>query len=164
MSDVRARRDCLADAAKVPVVMAGMAIVATFSALGVERIALACTYYSDDWTGRWARFVQASGFDVFAAQNLASQVMPRHDADDRAYWAPSPEQICDSVRPIAKNAPEAQAIAISGAGSRTLSVIDTLEDEIDRPVFGSDTALYRVLAKAADVALKPGIVGRITNL
>jgi hypothetical protein len=35
--------------------------------------------------------------------------------------------------------------------------------EIERPVFGSDTALYWAAAKAAGVALKPGILGRLTD-
>jgi maleate cis-trans isomerase len=163
LSEAQGRRDRLADAAGVPAVMAGISIIEAFAALGVERVALACTYYSDDWMGRWARFVGASGLNVVAAQNLAGQgLMPRHGGDNRDYWAPTPEQICASVHRIANDAPIAQAIAISGAGSRTLSLISALEDEIDRPVFGSDTALYRALAKAADVRLTPEILGAIT--
>lgn len=164
LGEAQARQDRLADAAGVPVVMAGIAIVEAFAALGVERVALVCTYYSDDWMGRWARFVRASGLDVVAAQNLAGQgLMPSHGDDNRDYWAPSAQQICASVRRLADEAPAAQAIAISGAGSRTLSLIGALEGETERPIFGSDTALYRALAIAAGVRLKPGILGAITN-
>jgi maleate isomerase len=165
VTEARARQERLARAAGTPVVMSGIAIIDAFAALGVRRIGLACTYYSDDWRDRWARLVAASGLDVVSAQNLAEQgLMPPHDDADRAYWAPTAEQICESVRRLAETAPETEAIAISGAGSRTLALISTLEAEIERPVFGSDTALYWAAAKAAGVALKPGILGRLTDV
>jgi maleate isomerase len=89
--------------------------------------------------------------------------MAEHDDADRDFWAPTAEQICQSVRHLAKAAPETEAIAISGAGSRTLALVAALEAEIGKPVFGSDTALYWAAARAAGVALKPGILGRLTD-
>jgi maleate isomerase len=165
VDEARARQGRLADAAGVPVVMSGIAIIDACTALGADRVGLASTYYSEDWTSRWARYVQASGVDVVAAQNLAGQgLMPQHDdAADRAYWAPTAEQIAESVRRIAAAAPEAEAIAISGAGTRTLTLIHALEAETGRPVFGSDTALYWAGAKTAGVELKAGILGRLTD-
>jgi maleate cis-trans isomerase len=164
MAEARARQDRLSAAAKVPAVMAGIAILDAFKALRAQRVALACTYYSDDWMAQWARFVGASGFEVIAAQNLAGQgLMVPHGDDDRDYWAPTAEQIIESVLRIARAAPRAEAIAVSGAGSRTLSLIATLEAETGRPVFGSDTALYWAVARTAEVELRPGILGRLTD-
>ena len=65
-----------------------------------------------------------------------------HDASDEEFWAPTPAQISASVRNLVGQAPRVQAIAISGAGGRTISVIDALETELGRPALGSDTALY----------------------
>jgi maleate isomerase len=164
VTEARARQERLAAAAGAAAVMTGVAIIEAFAALGARRVGLACTYYSDDWRDRWACLVAASGLDVVSAQNLSDQgLMPPHDAADRAYWTPTAEQICQSVRRLAEGAPEAEAIAVSGAGSRTLALIPALEGEIDRPVFGSDTALYWAAAKATGVALKPGILGRLTD-
>ncbi len=162
--EARARQERLAAAAGVPVVMSGIAIIEAFAALGARRVGLACTYYSDHWRDRWAALVAASGLDVVAAQNLSQQgLMAEHDDADRDFWAPTAEQICQSVRRLAEAAPEAEAIAISGAGSRTLALVAALEAEIDRPVFGSDTALYWAAAKAAGVTLKTGVLGRLTD-
>ena len=165
VTEARAKQERLTDAAGVPVVMSGIAIIDACAALGADRIGLASTYYSDDWTSRWTRYIQASGVDVVAAQNLAGQgLIPQHnDPADRTYWAPTAEQICESVRRIAAAAPEAEAIAISGAGSRTLTLIHALEDETGRPVFGSDTALYWAAAKTAGVELKAGVLGSLTS-
>ena len=113
---------------------------------------------------RWAEFVGASGFDVIAARNLAGQgLMPPHEADNTEYWAPTAGQIRESVRRIAAGAPDARAIAISGAGSRTLSLIAPLEAETGRAVLGSDTALYWAIAKAAGINLEPGALGSLTG-
>lgn len=165
VAEARARRDRLAAVAGAPVVMAGIAIIDAFFALGTGRIGLACTYYSEDWKNRWAQFAEASGLETVTAQNLADQnLTPPHDGDaDRAHWAPTPEQICESVRRMAQDHPQIEAIAISGAGSRTLSLIGALEAEIGRPVFGSDTALYWAIAKTVHIDLKPGILGRLTD-
>ncbi len=164
VAEARARRDRLADATGVPVVMSGIAILDAFAALGADRVGLACTYYSDDWTQRWARFVQASGVEVLVAQNLAEQgLMPPHDDAERAYWAPTAEQISECVRRIAKIAPKTEAIAISGAGSRTLTLVHALEAETGRPVIGSDTALYWAVARTAGVRLKPSVLGSLSD-
>ena len=109
-------------------------------------------------------FVQASGVEVVAAQILAGQGMTAHHGDaDRDHWALTLEQVSEYVRRTAEAAPEAEAIAISGAGSRTLSLIRALEAKIGRPVLGSDTALYWAAAKNAGVELKPGILGCLTS-
>ena len=165
VTEARARQGRLAGVAGVPVVMSGIAIIDAFAALGVERVAIACTYYSDDWTRKWARYVQASGIEVVVTQNLAEQgLMPQHHEADRNYWEPTAEQISESVRRIAETAPEAEAIAISGAGSRTLNLIHTLEAETGRPVFGSDTALYWAITKRAGIRLKTGCIGKLTTV
>lgn len=164
LADARARRDRLADAAGAPVVMSGLAIIDAVVAFGAERIGLATTYYSDEWTKRWAHFVEASGVEVLAAQNLAEQgLMPPHNDADRTYWAPTAGQISECVRRIADTAPNAEVIAVSGAGSRTLALTSALEAETGRHVIGSDTALYWAIAETAGITLKPGILGTLTE-
>ena len=165
IADARARGDRMALAAGAPVVMSGIAIIDALAALGVGTVGLACTYYSDDWRDRWARYVETSGVTVGAARNFAEQgLMPPHDDSDRAHWAPTPAQIAESVQRIVDEAPDVQAIAISGAGARTLAMIPVLEAETGRPVFGSDTALYWAIAKTAGLRLKPAAIGRLTDM
>ena len=159
----RARLDRLALAAKVPAVMSGVAILDALDALAARRVILCCTYYSDDWTERWARLVRTTGIEV-VADNLSRQgLTASHDAADSEHWAPPPDQIIESVRRCVSTAPDADAIAVSGAGARTLALIHALEAETGRPVFGSDTALYWATARAAGIRLKSGILGRLTD-
>ena len=165
IAEARSRCQRMAVAAGAPIVMSGIAIIDALTALGVDRVGLACTYYSDDWRDRWAHYVAGSGVSVAAARNFAEQgLMPPHDDSDRAHWSPTAVQISDSVRRIAGEAPDVQAIAISGAGARTLALIPALEAAVGRPVFGSDTALYWAIAKTAGIALNPGVLGRLTDI
>ena len=55
-------------------------------------------------------------------------------------------------------------VAVTGAGARTLSLIDALEAESGLPVPGAATALDRAAARSAGVALRPGALGRIGDV
>ncbi|MDP6582404.1 MAG: hypothetical protein QF681_17260, partial [Vicinamibacterales bacterium] len=66
----RERAARLTAASSCPVVMTSTAILAALGALGVRRVGLATTYYSDEWTAGWSKFVRSSGFEVTAARSL----------------------------------------------------------------------------------------------
>jgi len=129
-------------------ILAGVAIVDALRAAGVERVALACTYYSDTWRDRFSDYVRRSGFDVVAAQTLSDQgLMPPHEADSRDYWAPTPDQISASVERLGRECPHAEAFVITGAGARTHTLTAPLRAATGRFVIGSDTALYAAILK-----------------
>lgn len=142
----RARCARISAAAGVPYIATGVAVIDVLEAVEARSVGLACTYYSDDWRDAWARFVSASGFET-QARSLSDQgLAASHGPDDVTYWAPGPELISQSVAMLHDEAPDLDAIAISGAGARTLSVVDDLRQRTGKPVFGSDTALYRALS------------------
>ena len=163
--DARARCGRLTAVSGVPNVMAGIAILDAFEAMAVRKVGLACTYYADEWRRAWSAYVAASGFEVRAARTLADDgLVAGHGPADEAFWAPSPANIVTSVRNLVRAAPDLEAIAISGAGARTLSFAGDLEAEIGRPVVGSDSALYWAIAKACPVELEPGLPGKLGGL
>jgi len=168
MDSVREARDRsrrLSDAAGVPVVMTGIALVDACHALGTEKVALACTYYSSDWKSQWMSYIHASGIHVVAARNLADHGLAQgyDDPADETNWAPTEEQITQTVLKICEEAPDTEAVAISGAGARTLALTGKLEEMAGRAVFGADTALYWAAAQAAGIKLMSGILGRLTD-
>lgn len=157
----RDRTARIADMAGITVVMASLAILDVFRNLNARKVALACTYYSSVWRERWAEFVTQAGYRVTAATLAEQGIWQQHDEADRAYWYPTAEEISENVRRLVAETPEVEAVAIAGAGARTLSVIGPLEDELGRPVLGADTALYRAAARAAGVSIRPGAIGSI---
>ncbi len=82
------------------------------------------------------------------------------DMDDYG-WRTGPELICAAVERAAAVASD--AIVVTGAGCRTSPIIPELEQTAGRPVLGSDTALFWSVARATDLALKPGALGRLGN-
>lgn len=74
---------------------------------------------------------------------------------------------CDvvaAVNALAQNPHDAEAIVITGAGCRTNLNITALEAEAGKPVIGADTALFWAAAKSANIPLKPGALGALTDL
>ena len=158
---LRSRR--IAAKAGVPLIMTGPAIIDMLGLLGARRPALACTYHPTDWKNAWHHYVFNTGLDVTLAQNFrdAGIVGPASLPD--TLRNPSPALIEQAVVGIAADAPDSDAIVVTGMGARTLNQIQTLEAAAGMPVIGADTALYAALALAADLPLVEGCLGQITS-
>lgn len=147
ITEARARNQHLSEASGATCISTASAIFSALDTWGAKKVVLACTYYPDEWRNRWHNFVTASGVDVLAAQTMTDQkIMPPHDSDDPDYWAPSAAQITESVSMIAEAHPNADAIVITGAGSRTYAIWKQLQALTSAKVIASDTALYLNLA------------------
>ena len=157
---LRSRR--ISAKAGVPLIMTGTAIIDMLGLLGARRPALACTYHPTDWKNAWHHYVFNTGFDVTLAQNFrdAGIVGPASLPD--ALRNPSPALIEQAVVGIATDAPDSDAIVVTGMGARTLHQIHALEAAVGTPVLGADTALYAALALAIDLPLLEGCLGQIT--
>ncbi len=142
----RERRDRLQQAAGVPLLMAGIAVVDALDSLGSRRVGLACTYYSGTWKTNWRRFIESCGFEAVAHNFTDDGIMPANAPMSAEFWSPGPDRITDSVRNLRARVENLDAIVISGAGARTLGLAETLRDETGVAVFGSDTALYWAIA------------------
>ncbi len=162
-----ARERCakLATAAGVPALMTGLAIVDALRALGASKVALAPTYYSDEWRDAWRSFVTACGFNVVLCESLSDQdLAPAFSPDDDLGWIIGEDLISAAVDAMAQNPRGAEAIVVTGAGCRTNLIIEHLEREAGLPVIGADTALFWAAAKHASVSLKPGALGALTDV
>lgn len=148
IAEARHRMRRIEQACGVECISAGTAIIDALDDCQARRIALACTYYADEWRDLWSRFVARSGYDVAAAVTLSDQgLTPRHGPDSQEYWAPTPEDIVQSVEKIAHEFEMIEAIVITGAGSRTHAITQDLLTASGTHVIASDTVLYRKLFK-----------------
>jgi maleate cis-trans isomerase len=163
--DARARCARLPAASGVPNVMAGIAILDALNVLGARKVGLACTYYSEYWRDLWRSYVEASGFEVLAAHNLADHgLAPRRAVANHDYELPTPAQTEASIRQMARSLPHVEAIAISGAGARTLCFIRELEDELGIPLVAADTALYWSIGKTLQIRLKAEVLSKLSYI
>ena len=69
------------------------------------------------------------------------------------FWSPTGARIRESVANLIESAADVEAVVISGSGSRTLGVIEDMRNDYGIPVIGSDTALYRAIARKLQIEL-----------
>ena len=160
----RSRVAALAEAAGVPAVMAGTAIIDALRALGAERVALCPTYYPADWSDAWCGFVRGCGFDLVYCRSMADEGITGAIVDNDTYgWATGPELVGAAVSTAAERSGGVDAVVVTGAGARTTPIIGDLEERAGGPVVGADGALFWALAGAADLPLRPGTLGALTE-
>jgi maleate isomerase len=143
ITEAHERNRRITDASGAVGVSSVAAIFRVLERWNTTKVALACTYYPPKLRDLWSGFVTSSGIEVVTAQTMVEQGILRPDA---GHWAPSAEQIVRSVSLIAETVPSADAIVITGAASRTMSILGKLQSLTGVRVIGSDTALYFELA------------------
>ena len=104
-------------------------VLAALAHLGCNRIAYA-TPYSEDMTAMGKRHLEAHGIDVVSHGNLPNVRNIYEENDERAY------AIARAV-----DRPEAEAVFLSGVGMPTLKALQTLEDDLGKPVLSAASAM-----------------------
>ena len=151
MDQARARLKRMQAACGVECLSSIAAIIETLDTWQVRKVALACTYYPQQWRDAWAAFVTNSGFEVLSSESLIDHGMMAHHEPHEIKDYPAPEQITGSALKMANDFPAADVIVINGSGSRTLAITDRLRDQSGKRILAADTALYSKLAKTLDI-------------
>ncbi len=157
-TEAQARERChnLEKASGLPVVMTGLAIVDALRFLGVKQVAANCTYYDAPWRDAFRDFLGMCGFEVVHLSTLADQglVDPNVSISDYG-WSMTPELTTKSIVSVAQAVPDAQAMVITGAGTRTLSILQDMERQTQMPIVAADTIVYWAIAKKLGLKLVP---------
>lgn len=163
-SEAHTRNESMTAAANLPCLMTGLAIVSGLRSLGVDRVAVNCTYYERDWRDGFASFLRMCGFDTIHVSTLSDQGLVEANATMEDYgWSMTNELTCESILSVAQNSPDAEAIVVTGAGTRTLEILCEIESQINRPIIAADTILYWAIARKLNLTLKP-IMGSLSQL
>ncbi|HKS89240.1 MAG TPA: aspartate/glutamate racemase family protein [Stellaceae bacterium] len=119
----------LTKASGVPVVTAFAAVAAALERLGVKRLALGAPY-SAETTAQGRAHLEAHGFTVVRSQNLPGVTNIYDETAERAY------RLARSI-----DMPEAEAVFLSGTGMPTLSALESLEHDLQKPALSSASAM-----------------------
>jgi len=151
-------------AANVSTLMTGLAIVDGLRALGINKVAVNCTYYEPDWRDDFSLFLRLCGFDITHASTLTEQglIAPSTKMEDIG-WSMTPKLASKSILFVAEASPDAEAIVVTGAGTRTLDILAHMETQAKRPIIAADTILYWAIARELDLTLLP-VMGSLANL
>ncbi|MEM7321825.1 MAG: hypothetical protein AAF531_01965 [Actinomycetota bacterium] len=151
-SDILEICDEISATAGVRFIMAGQALVDGLREIGAKTITVANGYYRPDWSEGINGYLEASGFEILWAGDLIDQGLVVDEAEKLQIEADTLWDYPDHLMVAAcvdanRRAPEADAVLQTGAGFRMMQVVDTVESQIQKPVVGSDFALYWAMLK-----------------
>jgi maleate cis-trans isomerase len=141
--------DRVASLAGAPALLAAHAVLAALQHLGVKRLALG-TPYPESISRQGKAYWEAAGFEIVGYHRLADVVDIYAESEERAY-----------LLARRADARDAQAVLLSGTGLPTVSVLETLERDLGKPVISSNQAcLWRAMRLAGVREAVPGF-GRL---
>ena len=127
-------------------------VAAALERLGVKRVALGAPY-SAETTLKGKQHLEAHGFEVVKFDNLKGVTNIYDETAERAY------RLARSV-----DTPEAEAVFLSGTGMPTVAVLDMLEQDLQKPVISSNSAMLWLALRACGVNQPIAGYGRLLTL
>jgi maleate isomerase len=134
------------------VVTAFGSVLRAFERLNVRKVALGAPY-SRDITLQGKAHLEAHGLDVVSFDNLKGVANIYDETAERAY------RLARTV-----DAPEAEVVFLTGTGMPTLPVLETLEQDLGKPVISSASAMMWHALRLAGVGQPIPGHGRLLTL
>ena len=142
----------LAASCGVPVVTAFGTVAAALERLQIRRIAYGAPY-SAETTAQGRAHLEAHGFTVVSAGNLAGVTNIYDETAERAY------RLARSI-----DSDNAETVFLTGTGMPTLPVLDLLETDLGKPVISSASAMMWHALRRVGVRQKIAGYGRLLML
>ena len=139
----------LHDQCGTPVATAFGSVVAALRALGATRIALG-TPYSEETTLQGKALLEEHGFVVVSHGGLQNVTNIFDETPERAYRLGR-----------AVDMPAAEAVFLSGLGMPTISILETLEQDLGKPVISAASAMMWKALQIAGVRQRVAGYGRL---
>jgi maleate cis-trans isomerase len=141
--------DRIASLGGAPALLAAHAALAALLHFGVKRLALG-TPYPESISRQGKAYWEAAGFQVVGYHRLADVADIYAESEERAH-----------LLGRRADAPDAEAVLLSGTGLPTVGMLETLERDLGKPVISSNQAcLWRALRLAGVRDAIPGF-GRL---
>lgn len=142
--------------AGIPCVTTAGSILLALRSLGIFRIAMASPYH-DALNEHEVAFLASNGIETVHASGLG---IGEKGLEDYPRIAKVPKaEILDHLR--AADQPDAQALFIACTDFPVMTMINQLEDELDKPVITSNQATFWAAMRAANLPDRPPGYGRL---
>ena len=128
---------------RTTVVMQGLSVINAIKSQGYKSVAVACTYYDDELTAKYTDFLEQAGIKVLAMQNWTTQGLfsSQRNLEELSSMYPM-SYTYQAAKLVAREAPRADCIVVSGGGVRTADLVEPLEYDLQKPVIASNEALF----------------------
>ncbi len=138
----------------IPCVTAAGSLVMALNALGLSRVAFSSPY-TRTLNEEGAAFLHSAGIDVVHCHYIGT------DLGNYGQSELSPEDVF--ALGLAADHPNADAVVLSCTDMRAVEVVETLEQQLGKPVVTSNQAsLFAVAAKLGAATRVPGVLARQT--
>jgi maleate cis-trans isomerase len=152
-------------ACRVPVIMAGVAMLDALDVFGAERVAVASGYFNDEWNAIFRLKLMMNELQVPYMENWVRQgVLETQAQSDEVAWDFRPEPARAGVLAAAANAQDAPVIFALGGGVRMFGLADELERETGKVVVGADIAIFWRALQHLRLKPRSGAHGRLLGL
>jgi len=152
-------------ASRVPVIMAGVAMLDALDVFDIRRVAVASGYFDDAWTAIFRLKLMQNDLQIPYMKNWVRQgVMGSQRESDSAAWDFKVAPARAGVLKAGLNAQDAPALFALGGGVRMLGLADELERETGKIVIGADIALYWSALQHLRLKPRTGGFGRLLGL
>jgi maleate isomerase len=139
----------LSDQCGVPVATAFASVVAALKALGITRVALG-TPYAQETTLKGKALLEEHGFEVVSHGRLENV---------RNIYDETPERAYRLARTI--DTPAVEAVFLSGLGMPTVTILETLERDLGKPVISAASAMMWQALRMTGVGERVSGYGRL---
>lgn len=146
-----------------PVVVAGLALVSALRHLNMTRVAVAGTYYPEDWLGALTGFLGEAGIAVTRTETFVSQGLCAAGEAERIGWSFDPELVMRSLRATAAVASTCDALVMGGVPAGIQDHLPAFEAEAGLPLVSAEGASLWRLSSLAGVLPPPGGHGRLLD-
>ena len=146
-ADIEAQIDRVSREIGVPFRMAGQCIVDGLRAIDAKRIGVANSYYRDDWRDGINRYLEQAGFEIAASgsimdQGIVGSLEEALEIEKATLWNYPDFIVRKAIVDMYHAAPDVDAVVQTGAGFRTVGLLESIEHEIGVPVIPSDGATF----------------------
>ncbi|MDH3500408.1 MAG: hypothetical protein OEM97_09820 [Acidimicrobiia bacterium] len=151
----------------IPFLMAGQCIVNALNHMGARRIAVANSYYRDDWRDGINRYLTDAGFEIVASgsimdQGIVASLDQALEIEAATLWNYPAFIVRRAIVDMYRSAPDVDAVVQTGAGFRTIELLQEIEHEIGVPVIPSDGATFWAGLRTLGLEAAPGF-GSLLN-
>lgn len=144
-----------------PFLMAGQCIVDGLNRLDAKTIAVANSYYRDDWRDGINAYLSRAGFVIETSGSIMDQGIVASLEEARAietatHWNYPAGIVRQAIISAYRAAPDVDAVVQTGAGFRTVDLLADIENEIGVPIVASDASTFWRALDVLGLEAKPG--------
>jgi maleate cis-trans isomerase len=137
----------ISEKAQTKFYMAGHSLVRALREIGAKKIAVANGYYRPEWRDGINRYLEQAGFEILASGNIVDYgLFKSYDEIEKleraTLWDYPMKNILDCLVAAHEAAPDADVVVQTGAGMRTLDILEVAEAATGKMMVCSDNALY----------------------